>query len=137
MNYLLVLLRHPPLIIHEEDRRAYYDALEAWDREQNLDVMKTFLREQTEKTWKKRVERDYYKSPVLSGRVNGRTCAHRHTDTRDANPYGPGRPLALTGSPCSQVGRQAGLRIRGRIAGVPKARSNPGFYAWQCLRQQA
>ena len=29
----------------------------------------------------------YYKSPVLSGRVNGRTRAHRHTDTRDANPY--------------------------------------------------
>ncbi len=31
MNYLLALHNHPPLIIHQEDRKAYFEALEAWD----------------------------------------------------------------------------------------------------------
>lgn len=35
MNYLLVLHGHPPVTVHEEDRRSYYAALEAWDREKN------------------------------------------------------------------------------------------------------
>ena len=29
MNYFLVMHMHPPITVHEEDRRAYYDALEA------------------------------------------------------------------------------------------------------------
>lgn len=29
MNYYLLLHDHPPVIIHEEDRKAYYDALKA------------------------------------------------------------------------------------------------------------
>lgn len=57
MNYLLLLLDHPPIIIHEEDRKEYYAALEAWDADQELDRMKEFLKEQTVKTWQKRLDR--------------------------------------------------------------------------------
>ena len=57
MNYLLLLLDHPPVIIHEEDRRAYYDALERFDSDQELDSLVEFLKAQTAKTWQARFER--------------------------------------------------------------------------------
>ena len=57
MNYLLVLHGHPPIIIHEEDRKRYYAALEAWDARQELAPLREFLKEQTEKTWEKQVAR--------------------------------------------------------------------------------
>ena len=57
MNYLLVLHSHPPIVIHQEDRKAYFEALEAWDEEQNLQPLKIFLQEQTVKTWEKQVLR--------------------------------------------------------------------------------
>lgn len=57
MNYLLLYLGHPPIIIHEEDRKEYYKGLEAWDENQKLDVLIDFLKEQTVKTWKKQVEK--------------------------------------------------------------------------------
>lgn len=57
MNYLLVLHNHPPVIIHEEDRKSYYEALEAWDSVQELDPLRTFLKEQTVKSWRKRITR--------------------------------------------------------------------------------
>lgn len=53
MNYLLVLHGHPPIIIHEEDRKEYYNALEAWDAQQELAPLGEFLKWQTEKTWEK------------------------------------------------------------------------------------
>ena len=57
MNYFLVIHNHPPIIIHEEDRRMYFEALEAWDREQELEPLIAFLKEQTVKTWQKQIER--------------------------------------------------------------------------------
>ncbi len=66
MNYLLVRLDHPPIIIHQEDRKAYYSALEAWDTEQQLEPMVMFLREQTAKTWEKQLERKSAKSSLKS-----------------------------------------------------------------------
>ena len=57
MNYLLVLNGHPPVTIHEEDRLDYYNALEAWDTRQDLAPLQTFLRDQTEKTWGKHLQR--------------------------------------------------------------------------------
>ncbi len=57
MNYLLLLNDHPPIIIHEEDRKGYYAALEAWDERQELDPLIRFLQEQTAKTWEKQIER--------------------------------------------------------------------------------
>ena len=55
MNYFLVQHRHPPIVIHEEDRKRYYEALEAWDSRQELEPLRQFLREQTEKTWEKQI----------------------------------------------------------------------------------
>lgn len=57
MNYFLVRHNHPPIIIHEEDRRSYYDALEAWDIGQELEPLRDFLKWQTEKTWEKQIAR--------------------------------------------------------------------------------
>ena len=57
MNYLLLLLDHLPVIIHVEDRRAYYDALEQFDSDQKLDSLVDFLKSQTVKTWQARFER--------------------------------------------------------------------------------
>ena len=57
MNYLLILHGHPPIIIHEEDRRDYYGALEVWDTQQDLIPLRAFLQAQAEKTWKKQLER--------------------------------------------------------------------------------
>lgn len=58
MNYLLLLHDYPPVIIHEEDRKGYYAALEAWDERQELEPLTAFLREQTVKTWQKQIERE-------------------------------------------------------------------------------
>lgn len=57
MNYFLVIHDHPPITIHQEDRRAYFDALEAWDERQELSPLEGFLREQTVKTWAKQLDR--------------------------------------------------------------------------------
>ena len=57
MNYFLVLHEHPPITIHEEDRKEYYEALETWDREQELQPMCQFLRGQTVKTWERQIVR--------------------------------------------------------------------------------
>ena len=58
MNYLLILNNHPPIIIHEEDRKDYYTALEAWDERQELESLIIFLKNQTSKTWKKQIQRE-------------------------------------------------------------------------------
>lgn len=55
MNYFLVTRDCAPIVIHEEDRAAYYGALEAWDAAQDLEPMRAFLTAQTVKTWGKRV----------------------------------------------------------------------------------
>ena len=57
MNYFLVLRDHPPIVIHEEDRKGYYEALEAWDRGQELAPLRQFLQEQTVKSWAKQIAR--------------------------------------------------------------------------------
>ena len=57
MNYLLLLNNHPPIIVHEEDRKEYYTCLEAWDDRQELKPLIAFLRAQTTKTWEKQMER--------------------------------------------------------------------------------
>ena len=57
MNYFLLMHNHPPVIIHEEDRKFYYSALEAWDEHQELTPLIDFLKEQTIKTWEKQISR--------------------------------------------------------------------------------
>ncbi len=58
MNYFLVMHSHPPVIIHEEDRKEYYAALEVWDTRQDLVPLRSFLQEQTAKTWEKQIQRE-------------------------------------------------------------------------------
>jgi len=57
MNYYLMCRNHPPLIIYDEDKDRYYAALEAYDRDEDLDPMHEFLVSQLEKTWEKTLGR--------------------------------------------------------------------------------
>lgn len=56
-NYWLVRHNHPPIIIFEEDRKSYYQALEKWDSVQDLKPLKNFFLAQLEKTWQKQLAR--------------------------------------------------------------------------------
>jgi Fic family protein len=58
LNYFLMIYNHPPLIIHEEDRRGYFTALERYDIAEEIESMIAYLEEQTEKTWKKTLDRE-------------------------------------------------------------------------------
>lgn len=51
-NYLLVMNDHPPIIVYDEDKMAYYGALQVWDDEGDLDPMLDFLHAEAVKTWK-------------------------------------------------------------------------------------
>ncbi len=44
---------YPPVIIYEENKRLYYEALQAYDETEDLEMMKSFLISQIEKTWEK------------------------------------------------------------------------------------
>jgi Fic family protein len=57
LNYFLMIRNHPPIIVHEEDKRGYYDALEKYDMDEEITPMWVFLKAQAEKTWEKTLER--------------------------------------------------------------------------------
>lgn len=57
MNYILLIHKHPPLIIFEEDRKDYYNALEKFDNELKLDSLIGFLKLQLIKTWEKHLDK--------------------------------------------------------------------------------
>lgn len=61
MNYILVIHHHPPVVIHEEDRLGYFNALEAWDTALELAPLIEFLKSQTVKTWQKQIDRQQEK----------------------------------------------------------------------------
>lgn len=52
-NYLLVLHGHPPITVYDEDKLAYYGAIELWDAEGELEPMKRFLKAEAVKTWRR------------------------------------------------------------------------------------
>jgi Fic family protein len=58
MNYFLMIHDHPPLIIYDEDKSEYYDALAVYDASEDLEPMFAFLKQQAEKTWEKSLERE-------------------------------------------------------------------------------
>jgi Fic family protein len=58
LNYFLMISDHPPLIVFDEDKAAYYTALETYDRNEEIKAMFDFLRMQTERTWERSLERD-------------------------------------------------------------------------------
>lgn len=57
LGYFLMINGHPPVIIFDEDKAVYYQALEAYDRSEELKPMVEFLKGQTEKTWEKTLQR--------------------------------------------------------------------------------
>ena len=58
LNYYLMLHNHPPIIIHDDDKHGYYDALARYDESEELEPMRSFLRQQAERTWEKSLERE-------------------------------------------------------------------------------
>lgn len=56
LNYFLMIHEHPPLIVYDEDKALYYECLQKYDDEENLDPLTAFLRYETEKTWSKALE---------------------------------------------------------------------------------
>ncbi len=56
LNYFLMIHDHPPLIIYEEDRRQYYDALQKYDEAEDLNPLYEFFKQQTVRTWLKSIE---------------------------------------------------------------------------------
>ena len=69
MNYFLLLHDHPPIVIHEEDRKEYYSALEDFDVNGEINKLIRFLSAQLCKTWDKfldRSDRAQRRCPPLS-----------------------------------------------------------------------
>ena len=58
LNYFLMNRNHPPLIVYDEDKSAYYSALAAYDNTEDIEPMAAFLEQQIEKTWEKTLERE-------------------------------------------------------------------------------
>lgn len=57
MNYILLIHNHPPITIYEEDRKDYYNALEKFDEELELNSLIDFLKLQLIKTWEKQLNK--------------------------------------------------------------------------------
>lgn len=57
MNYILLIHNHPPITIYEEDRKDYYNALEKFDEELELNSLIDFLKSQLVKTWEKQLNK--------------------------------------------------------------------------------
>lgn len=51
MNYYLLTHDVSPVIVYEEDRKAYYRCLESFDAEQDLQPLMDFIATEQEKTW--------------------------------------------------------------------------------------
>ena len=51
MNWALLSLGHPPIVIYEKDKLAYFGALDAFHDEKDLDPLRDFLRVECVKTW--------------------------------------------------------------------------------------
>ncbi|WP_414637062.1 Fic family protein [Acetobacterium sp.] len=55
INYYLMINDYPPLIIYDEDKKLYYEALEIYDCAENLDPLYKFLEYESLKTWEKKL----------------------------------------------------------------------------------
>ena len=67
LNYWLMINDCPPMIIYEEDRRTYYEALQAYDEREELDPLAGFFEEQTVKTWARSMELNDSDAPQHKG----------------------------------------------------------------------
>lgn len=57
LNYFLMTHSEPPVIVYDEDKKEYYQALESYDADEEIDALTEFLQKQTVKTWAKALER--------------------------------------------------------------------------------
>ena len=67
LNYWLMINNYPPTIVYEEDCRAYYDALQAYDEQEDLTPLVQFLEAQTVKTWSRNMDS---KNPTPHKKLN-------------------------------------------------------------------
>ena len=58
LNYFLMINNHPPAVVFDEDKAAYYSALETYDKTGDISPMQNFLQSQIEKTWAKTLNRN-------------------------------------------------------------------------------
>lgn len=58
LNYWLMINNYPPLVIYEEDRKDYYEALRIYDEEEDLQPLAAFLEAETVKTWSRYLTND-------------------------------------------------------------------------------
>ncbi len=70
MNYILLINNHPPITIYEEDRKDYYDALEKFDEELELNRLIDFLKSQLVKTWEKQLNKEKSINSSLTDFIN-------------------------------------------------------------------
>lgn len=54
MNYYLMIHDMPPCIIFDEDKQVYYMGLTVFDKTGEIEGLKKFIMEETEKTWSRR-----------------------------------------------------------------------------------
>lgn len=54
LNYYFMINNIKPLIIYDEDKKLYYECLQAYDNKQDIEPLKKFLAYEQEKTWKKK-----------------------------------------------------------------------------------
>jgi Fic family protein len=66
LNYFLMISGHPPLIVYDEDKAEYYAALEAYDKNEDIEPMYDFLRKQAELTWAKTLERKWQQTKTFT-----------------------------------------------------------------------
>lgn len=57
-NYYLLTHGEPPIVVFNEDKGLYYECLEKYDRQENIDSLTEFFKYQTEKTWEKSLIKD-------------------------------------------------------------------------------
>ena len=60
LNYYFMINGLKPLIIYDEDKRMYYECLQAYDKKDTLEPMMKFLEYSQNKTWEKK-KKDYKK----------------------------------------------------------------------------
>lgn len=53
MNYYLMTRNHPPIIIHNENKRLYFECLQKYDVDEEIEPLYQHLRYETERTWGK------------------------------------------------------------------------------------
>lgn len=58
LNYYLMTHQVPPLIVYSEDKQLYYECLEKYDREEDINPLTEFLKYETEKTWEKTLQKE-------------------------------------------------------------------------------